>query len=683
MSDKRFPANIISSTAVEPTGSFEDSSASGTWSLQEAFTYVKAGLWPTAGNQKPLIEDVFSTYLYTGTGSALTITNGIDLAGEGGMTWDKVRAAGYDHFLHDTERTGQYSIRSNTTAAQISNVGGSPVVFNSDGYTLPSGLSPTGQNIVSWTFRKAPRFFDVVTFTGDGTGNKSVPHNLGVVPGFYTAKTTAIADNWFSYHRSLGATKYVNINSTGAAQTNSNIWGDTEPTDTHFTIGTGLNVSGRTYVIYLFAHDPLGPSGDGSDGLIACGSYTGNGSTTGPEIDLGWEPQWVLVKGYDLGQDWTLIDTMRGMTDSSSARLNPNNSQAEASGSLFAMQPNPTGFTLKTSGFALNGNGYNYIYIAIRRGPMRAPTSGTEVFAPVAYTGDAVDNRVITTGFPVDYLFATSRALSSNDGNVFDRMRGAKQRLVTQSTAAESTMSDNYYVDGLDSNTGFILGGSGGLNSNGNTFISHAFRRAPGFFDVVAYGSDNTTSQTISHNLTVTPEMFIVKVRDTTAAWGVYHKDVGNTAILRLNSIGGPLTSVDYFNNTSPTETDFTVGTYFNGQVGHPTKYIAYLFATLPGVSKVGSYTGNGTSQTIDCGFTTGARFILIKRTDSTGDWYVWDSARGIVAGNDPHLSLNTDAAEVTGDDSVDAESTGFIVNQDAATNVNVSSAEYIFLAIA
>jgi hypothetical protein len=100
-------------------------------------------------------------------------------------------------------------------------------------------------------------------------------------------------------------------------------------------------------------------------------------------------------------------------------------------------------------------------------------------------------------------------------------------------------------------------------------------------------------------------------------------------------------------------------------------------------VSKVGSYTGNGTSQTIDCGFTSGARFILIKRTDSTGDWYVWDSARGIVAGNDPHLSLNTTAAEVTTDDSVDAESSGFIVNQDAGTNVNVDTASYIFLAIA
>ena len=94
-------------------------------------------------------------------------------------------------------------------------------------------------------------------------------------------------------------------------------------------------------------------------------------------------------------------------------------------------------------------------------------------------------------------------------------------------------------------------------------------------------------------------------------------------------------------------------------------------------------YTGNGSTQTIDCGFSTGARFVLIKRTDSIGDWYVWDSARGIAPANDPHLSLNTAAAEVTTDDSIDPASVGFSVNQVAATNINVTGGSYIFLAIA
>ena len=138
------------------------------------------------------------------------------------------------------------------------------------------------------------------------------------------------------------------------------------------------------------------------------------------------------------------------------------------------------------------------------------------------------------------------------------------------------------------------------------------------------------------------------------------------------------------WNDTDPTETTFTLGVNQNVNYSGDT-YIAYLFGSIDGISKCGSYTGNGTNQTINCGFSAGARFILIKRTDagSFGDWYVWDTERGIVAANDPHLSLNTTAAEVTTDDSIDPVSSGFAVNQVAATNINVSSASYIFYAIA
>ena len=111
--------------------------------------------------------------------------------------------------------------------------------------------------------------------------------------------------------------------------------------------------------------------------------------------------------------------------------------------------------------------------------------------------------------------------------------------------------------------------------------------------------------------------------------------------------------------------------------------YVAYLFTTLDGISKCGSYVGNGSSQTISCGFSAGSRFILIRRTDASGNWYVWDSLKGIVAGNDPHFHLNTTAAQVTTDDSVDPHNSGFIVNQVSATNINVSSGTYIFYAIA
>jgi hypothetical protein len=174
----------------------------------------------------------------------------------------------------------------------------------------------------------------------------------------------------------------------------------------------------------------------------------------------------------------------------------------------------------------------------------------------------------------------------------------------------------------------------------------------------------------------------IVKMRSGVEDWGVYTAATGNTGSLRLNTTGTLIVQSVVWNNTSPTASVFSVGS--NSMVNaNGSTYVAYLFASCPGVSKVGNYTGNGSSQTINCGFTGGARFVMIKRTDSTGDWYVWDTARGIVAGNDPHLSLNTTAAEVTSNDTIDTDSTGFVVNQVAATNVNVNAATYIFLAIA
>ena len=99
-------------------------------------------------------------------------------------------------------------------------------------------------------------------------------------------------------------------------------------------------------------------------------------------------------------------------------------------------------------------------------------------------------------------------------------------------------------------------------------------------------------------------------------------------------------------------------------------------------VFSVFTYTGNGSSQTINCGFTTGARFVLIKQTDAVGNWFVFDSTRGIVAGNDPYLLLNSTAAEATASDVVDPDNSGFIINEGAGS-LNASSATYIYLAFA
>jgi hypothetical protein len=204
--------------------------------------------------------------------------------------------------------------------------------------------------------------------------------------------------------------------------------------------------------------------------------------------------------------------------------------------------------------------------------------------------------------------------------------------------------------------------------------------------DVVCYSGNGTTNRAIAHNLGAVPEFMIARRREAADQWYTYHVTTGSSTFNPLNGNAAASTwsgSSAVWGTTAHTSTTFTVGTDSGINSATGLAYVVYLFATLAGISKVGSYTGNGGSQTINCGFTTGARFLLIKCTSATGDWYVWDSARGIVGANDPHLSLNTNAAHVTTDDSIDPDNSGFIVNQVVATNINVTSATYIFLAIA
>lgn len=622
-------------------------------------------LGATAGAEAALaIEDVFSTYLYTGNGSTQTITNGVDLAGEGGLVWLKARSAATDNFLFDTIRGTTKEINSNSTAAEAT-LANSLTAFNANGFSIGSatGIGVNAATYASWTFRKAPRFFDVVTYTGNGTSNTQIAHNLGVTPGCIMIKQTSGTNNWIVYHR--GANGGVNpeqynlyLNLTNA-QEDFILFNDTAPTSTNFTVSNyaSVNGSGSTYVAYLFAHDPLGPSGDGSDGLIACGSFTtvSNAAT----VTLGWEPQFVLVKKANEAESWVLMDNMRDGTFTNS--LLADTSGTETTSYSGSARPTATGFTSSRADST-------FIYIAIRRGPMREPTVGTEVFAPVL--GDATPPAFNTT-FPIDlnvYKWRTSAA-----GSIWsDRLRGA-QSLNSSNTNAEfaNSLAEFDYMNGFGDSTGFT-----------SDYVGWNFRRAPGFFDVVAYTGNGVSGRTVSHNLGVAPQLIILKSRQNARSWTCSiptASGISTTQRLLLNGTNEAVNQA-YFPN-QPTSTQFSIinDTDINA---NGESYIAYLFATLAGVSKVGFYTGNGSNQTINCGFTTGARFILIKRTDSTGDWYVWDTARGIVSGNDPHLSLNTTAAEVTSDDTIDPDSTGFIVNQVAATNVNVNAASYIFYAV-
>jgi len=304
------------------------------------------------------------------------------------------------------------------------------------------------------------------------------------------------------------------------------------------------------------------------------------------------------------------------------------------------------------------------------------------VYEPVIYTGNGATQSIVT-GIDLDagegLVWIKSRSAATNS-QLFDTIRGATNLITSNANAIQSTVADSLTAFTA---TGFDIGAAANVNTNAATYVAWTFLESAGFFDIVAYVGTGI-ARTVAHALTVPPEIMLIKRLDGgTNSWAVYTATTGATNSLILNTGAAAAAGANSWNSTAPDSSVFTLNTD-GGVNNNANNYIAYLFATLAGVSKCGSYTGTGVQIDIDCGFAAPARFILIKRTDSTGSWYMWDSARGIGSGNDPYVVANSGAAaEVTSTDYVDTFATGFSVTLGAALTVNVLAATYTYLAIA
>ncbi len=629
------------------------------------------------------IDDVYNANTYIGNGSSQVVTTNVDLT-KGGMVLLKQRtsqdgglpqpATPVNFLVSDTARFsgGVYGVLStNRTDAQRTSSDLAISAVSSTGFTA-TAFANYGTNTlwVSHVFRKAPKFFDVTTFTTNGSGTATFSHALGQSPGMVIFKRVSGTDSvgWITWHRSLTANHALIMNTTAAQSNQGLAW--CTPTASDCTMAA-LEASAQ-YVAYVFAHDTT------TDGLIQCGSYTGNGTTEGPQVPLNWEPQTVWVKQSSGIGDWFIWDSVRGMDINGNGEyVRPNLSNGAGSSSGLAIRPNSTGFKAGNDANT-NANGATYIYLAIRRSN-KPPTVGTQVFAPVTYANELTDKKLVTN-FQVDMYMLALRALGTEQTiALFDRLRGQTPYLGTSSNGSEATFLTTSQAPLQDYTNGIALQ-SIYYNQFNESRLLLAFRRAVGVFDYVCYSG---SPGTVNHSLGVKPELAIFKSTNlATTPWKVFHKDVSNVGHFNDSVSFSTYAGYNSFNFSSATSTSITLSNPTN-ELNNGYKYVVYLFATRAGISKVGSYTGNGTNQTINCGFTTGARFVLIKRTDSTGDWYFWDTSRGIIAGNDPHLSINTTVLEVTSDDTIDPDTSGFVVNQVAATNVNVNTSTYIYLALA
>lgn len=248
-----------------------------------------------------------------------TITDGCGIwaVGSGG-TGAKQRIADDVMISEDVNLVPSSSaaeVSSDTVGINILEIGGKPVVLVRNLLDLST---PGSQS--TWVWCKTPRFFDAVRYTGNGNNSITVLHNLGIQPGVIMVKRKDAAGAWAVYHNEVGATDYLTLDTDDAKVADSTYWVDVEPTAESFTVGAALNENGGDYIAFVFANDVAG------DGYMRTGTYTGNGTDTGPFQELGWRPEWVMIKRTDSGGDWKIYDDKRQVGDRKFEAINANTS---------------------------------------------------------------------------------------------------------------------------------------------------------------------------------------------------------------------------------------------------------------------------------------------------------------------------------------------------------------------
>jgi len=334
----------------------------------------------------------------------------------------------------------------------------------------------------------------------------------------------------------------------------------------------------------------------------------------------------------------------------------------------------------------------------------------TDYFNTITYTGDDVDGRTITgVGFQSDWTWVKARS-SAFSHYIIDAIRydsGASKylKLDSSSTAADATPSGAGWISALNSDGYVCKNGTSNTNNcneNGVTYVAWNWLGANGTasntdgsitstvsanttsgFSIVSY-TGNGTSGTIGHGLGSVPQMLIVKNRtDSAHEWKVYHHTLGNNKRLHLNDTSAVATTTASWNATTPTSSVFSVGAD-GGTNDSGDSMIAYCFAEKKGFSKFGSYTGNGSTDGtfVYTGFKPA--WLMVKRTDSTNNWLMYDNKRSAFNVTDDYLLADASDAEVTNNSgqALDLLSNGFkIKNSNLASNA--SGGTYIYMCFA
>lgn len=675
-----------------------------------------------AGGAEPLpIQNIFRQYSFIGNRQSRNFNTGIDTLTDGGMLWARrlqgTNASGSNDICLVAESnntwypTGYQGTYSSTNHKFTSN--DYPRQTHVDGFSVSSSWvfnsdyqSNQMYGVDCW--RNSPRFFDCFAYSGNGSTN-TINHNLGVEPGMIMLYMTSHKAYWAIWHKDLPntSTNFLRMaeGSTygeGGVAVNSDFM-PSAVTANNFTLGNHLwNISGRDYIALVFAHDPAGENND-NGGRIACGKYTGNSS--GLTVNLGWEPQYLMVRNTGSGHNWKCHRSLQGWVADRSAALSRvthwhQAGTADTPERSNVIIPTATGFEVLPSSQQLgsntndyNENGQDHIYMAVRAMPQGDEFEREQLFSAEGGNSSSASYAFSKPGwYSADYGTVSSSTstykkpavdmslnVNLGGGSTDDIVFGCRK---LQERYRELHNTGSFYTwDGSN----FWLPDGFNNSSNGSGDISMMWSRAPEFFDVQTWYGDSSNPRNISHGLNGQVDMMWARQYGGTGSWYVYARDISTNAnnYLMLNSQNGAQTNNNLWGNTHPTNSVFTVGdANLNSNGGH---YFACLFGSKSGISKCGVFTGNGGSQTIDCGFTNGISFLLIKNYGSNSTyWLIFDEERGCTAtGNDTFIRILNQTGNITSQDIIDPANSGFIVNSNSTYNINTNNSLNFFYAIA
>ena len=647
--------------------------------------------------------EAFNTTLYRGTGAAQSVT-GVGFSPD--LVWIKNRNNTGNHKINDSVRGAGNALEAQNTAAEQNDTSHF-TSFDSDGFTLGSGAlsyNGSGRTYVAWAWdagaNNASTGHSSVTYTGNG-GTQNVS-GFPFSPDLVWIKERSSTSSNVLFDTVRGVTNGLFSDSTSAESSTST---QLQVFDKYgFRTGSsgGTNESGQTYVAWAWDAgdgDPVSNT-DGSitstvktNGDFSILTYTGTGANATVGHGLSGIADFVIAKDRDNSNDW--ICWHQELSDGTQ-HLKLNATEAASANATYWNSTEPTSSVISLgSNSKTNGSGADFVIYAWRN------VTGKQKFSSYTGTGSA-PSALINTGFRPGFLMI--KEADGVDGwGIYDGSRNplnpVSYLLQAQDSGAESSATANY-VDFESNGFKVCTGGSNGnfLNESGKTYIYAAFAgsysdfitdyNTDGSIDSRVKASDTTGfsicsfttpssgSFNFGHGLSSAPDFILSKSRTGAYNWPVYHSSVGAGNYLLLNSTAASAASTTVWGNTTPSSS--VVYSDAAGLVGNQD-YIAYCWTATANRSAFGSYTGTGAiGNTTTTGFKPAV--VMLKRTDSTGNWNIFDNTRSTDGNAEELLFPNSSSAEITSSEQLVFLSNGFEPNVD---NHNLSGATYIYAAFA